>query len=281
MIYDIGDGVALRHEVTDEDGNPTSATVAALVTKPSGATISPTFTATSLGVYEAEVFIADEAGPWRYRVNVTGAVTDVAYGSFEVAEQAPGLYATVPLVKASLGKLTKDDRDELIEQACRAASRMIDARTGRRFWRDYVPTARTFDPIGRTVRNASGVALLVDDIASTADLTVASGALDLTPGITYGPGNALALGRPVTLLRASTQYGEPFAGPVTVTARWGWPSVPDEVTSAATLLAARLYRRKDSPQGVIGSAEWGAIRVGRVDPDVEALISHFILPGFA
>jgi hypothetical protein len=47
------------------------------------------------------------------------------------------------------------------------------------------------------------------------------------------------------------------------------------------LLAARFYRRKDSPQGVLGNAEWGFARVSRVDPDVEALISPFLIPVIA
>jgi hypothetical protein len=63
---------------------------------------------------------------------------------------------------------------------------------------------------------------------------------------------------------------------VRVTARWGWPSVPDGVAQAAALLAARLYRRKDSPEGVLGSSEWGAVRVARFDPDVEGLIAPYI-----
>jgi hypothetical protein len=48
----------------------------------------------------------------------------------------------------------------------------------------------------------------------------------------------------------------------------------------ATLIqAARLYRRKDSPEGVTGSAEWGVVRLPRIDPDVSALIKDLTLPG--
>jgi hypothetical protein len=66
-----------------------------------------------------------------------------------------------------------------------------------------------------------------------------------------------------------------------ITARWGWPSIPAEVEMATRLLAARLYKRKDSPQGVIASADWGAVRVSKTDPDVYALIHHLSIPGFA
>jgi hypothetical protein len=68
---------------------------------------------------------------------------------------------------------------------------------------------------------------------------------------------------------------------VRVTAKWGWPAVPDTVVQATLIQASRLYRRKDSPEGVLGSAEWGTVRLGRVDPDVYALIQQLILPGMA
>jgi hypothetical protein len=56
--------------------------------------------------------------------------------------------------------------------------------------------------------------------------------------------------------------------------------VPDEVVQATLLQAGRLYRRKDSPEGVTGSADWGMVRLPRLDPDVMALIEPYMLPGF-
>jgi hypothetical protein len=37
----------------------------------------------------------------------------------------------------------------------------------------------------------------------------------------------------------------------------------------------RLFKRYDSPLGVAGFGDIGAIRVGRIDPDVDALIMPF------
>jgi Phage gp6-like head-tail connector protein len=51
---------------------------------------------------------------------------------------------------------------------------------------------------------------------------------------------------------------------------WTEP-MPDAVHEACLLHAARLYRRRDSLDGTIGWGDMGAIRVGRVDPDVEML----------
>jgi hypothetical protein len=50
-------------------------------------------------------------------------------------------------------------------------------------------------------------------------------------------------------------------------------TLPDAAHEACLLHAARLYRRRDSLDGTIGFGDLGAIRVGRLDPDVEALYS--------
>lgn len=189
------------------------------------------------------------------------------------------LYTDLATVKAALGKITSDDRDELIEGAIRAACRLIDRRTGRRFYADEIATARTFPVLGQMHYAGGEQVLLVDDIADDTGLLVASTSGSLT-GWWTGPDNALVYGRPITQLAATSGW-LPATGRVTITARWGWPAVPDEIAQAAQLLAARLYRRKDSPQGVLGSAEWGVTRVSRIDPDVEALIGPFVIPVIA
>jgi Phage gp6-like head-tail connector protein len=47
-----------------------------------------------------------------------------------------------------------------------------------------------------------------------------------------------------------------------------------EVRQAVLLLASRLYKRRNSPDGVAGWDDGGAVRILRVDPDVERLITH-------
>jgi hypothetical protein len=39
--------------------------------------------------------------------------------------------------------------------------------------------------------------------------------------------------------------------------------------------ASRIFKRLDSPLGVAGFGDMGAIRVGKVDPDVSMLIRPF------
>jgi len=42
---------------------------------------------------------------------------------------------------------------------------------------------------------------------------------------------------------------------------------------ACLIHASRLYRRRDSTDGTIGFGDMGVVRVGRTDPDIEALYS--------
>lgn len=63
---------------------------------------------------------------------------------------------------------------------------------------------------------------------------------------------------------------------VEVTARWGWASVPADVKLAALIQGARLWKRKDSPEGVAGFGEFGVVRVNRIDPDVADLLRPYV-----
>jgi len=68
---------------------------------------------------------------------------------------------------------------------------------------------------------------------------------------------------------------------VEVTAKWGWPAVPDTVKQAALMLASRLYGRKASPMGVIGVGDFGPVRISRSDPDIAFLLMDYKRAGLA
>ncbi|TFE42498.1 phage gp6-like head-tail connector protein [Streptomyces sp. ICN441] len=195
-------------------------------------------------------------------------------------------YGTTATLKARLGIEVDDtSRDALLGSALEAASRGIERATGRRFWLDGNPSVRTYRPKGRVVRQSDGELLLVDDIGSLASgIVVESGSGASFTAVTdyeMHPENALADGMPVTgLLRVNGYWGSDTSR-VRVTTRFGWPAVPGDITEAALIQAGRLFRRKDSPEGVLGSAEWGVTKLARRDPDVAALIEPFIIPGFA
>ncbi|PZG14433.1 hypothetical protein C1I95_21770 [Micromonospora craterilacus] len=177
------------------------------------------------------------------------------------------------------------DDDPALLRRLVAASRAIEDKCGkRRFWRDRTPSVRTVSAAGRRLlRDADGDRLLVDDIGSLDGLRVEVGSTlygwsDLVDYETE-PDSALVDGRPITaLLRPCggwSQLGDRQR--VRITARWGWPAVPPGVVEATLLLASRLWMRRNSPEGVLGSADWGTVRVSRMDPDVEALIREYAL----
>ncbi len=86
------------------------------------------------------------------------------------------------------------------------------------------------------------------------------------------PEDAIDEGKPADSIRlpAGSSYGS--YGTISVTAIWGWPSVPADITMAAQMQAHRYYNRKGSPEGIAGSAEWGITRIPPLDPDVLSIL---------
>jgi hypothetical protein len=192
------------------------------------------------------------------------------------------LYATLEELKEMRRRTGADiGSDAMFLKRLGTASRAIDTKTGRRFWLDVTVTARTINPRGRVTRQGL---LLVDDIGSADDLVVEVGSGSSWTAVTdceTQPDDALVKRAPITGLLREVSGWPCWPGQrVRVTARWGWPAIPDEISDATLLLASRLYLRKDSPQGIAASGEWGAVRLSRWDPDVEALVGPFVLPGF-
>lgn len=198
----------------------------------------------------------------------------------------PRNYTTLAILKEALD-IQDGSRDATLMRTLVAAARSVDRHCGRRFWLDDEPSARIYPLARRVVRDQDGSErLLVDDIGSVAGLLVEVGfaggdvwtpASDVEPA----PDNALVEGEPVTSIRRYRMTWSALPGParVRVTARWGWPAVPEVVAEATLLQASRLRKRRTSPEGVAGTAEWGPVRVTRVDPDVEALLRDLVLPG--
>jgi len=187
-------------------------------------------------------------------------------------------YTDLATVKSMLGKDSTDGRDTLISAAITAAEKMIDERCGRSFGLDVSASARVFPAHDRILTVGDEQTIRVDDFVSVTTLETKSsfsGGWTAVTGYELRPENAAVTAHPYTEIAYRAGWLSDSMR-VRVTARWGWPSVPYGVAQAAALLAARYYRRKDSPQGVLGSAEWGVARVSRFDPDVEGLIAGFI-----
>ena len=84
---------------------------------------------------------------------------------------------------------------------------------------------------------------------------------------------------PFTGIRAVNTYAWPVVDQqalVRVTGVWGWAAVPTAVKQACVIQSSRIFKRLDSPLGVAGFGDMGAIRVGRyLDPDVEQLLMPY------
>lgn len=198
-------------------------------------------------------------------------------------------YATRDQMKTRLG-IGDTDEDDEIDNAVNAASRFIDQHCRRRFYQDGSASARTY--YGRpTPARGFPTFVEVDDFHTTTGLVVKTdtsddGTFDTTwssDEYQLEPLNGVVdgiEGWPYTRLVAVKQRDFPYWGDrarVEITADWGWASVPPEIGEACRIQAARIFRRKATPEGIAGGFEVGAVRVSsRVDPDVEQLLAPFV-----
>lgn len=195
-------------------------------------------------------------------------------------------YITLAGLKTYL-KIDDSVEDSLLEQIIESASRSIDRIANRRFYLDSTATARTYRPIGN-------LRVIVDDIGTTSGIILktdpdANGVYQTTFTLNSDyivePTNALAKGRPITYLTivGPTALSLPvnYWPQVEVTARWGWPTVPDDIEQATYILSADLYKRKDSIGGVLGLSELGAIRMSPLGRDIAAIVKAYRREFFA
>lgn len=178
----------------------------------------------------------------------------------------------------SMRSITGTSQDEALQRAVTRASRAIDRRCGRRFWRDGLVTTRFYPSVrGRTVYSAGSEMFLTPDIADPDTIAVSIGGVAVdTEGLSLSYFSESDAGGAITGLLRSSWYG----GRIGIGAEYGWPAVPDSIEEATLLLANRRYMRKDSPEGTSGWSTEGAVGVSRFDQDIEDLVSPFVLEGF-
>jgi hypothetical protein len=285
-VYMLGTDVELNTAVTDDDGNPVDATVTIAVIKPDLTTLSPAPTvnhvgATGSGTYTATV-TPDQAGTWFYVWTAAGAIIATDGGQFTVAVSVPPLYAPVAKLRKRLQILDNEHDDELYD-ALEAASREIDDDTDRVFWLEPVASPRIFNPRQRTFWSEQGQHLMIDDIGSTSGMIVEIGFGSTWTVVTdyeTAPDNALAKNKAIEqLIRPYQPWTCYPTQRVRVTAQWGWPLIPAKIQNGSLIKGARIYRRKDSPEGITGFSELGVVRVNSYDPDYDSAIAGFIIHG--
>jgi len=194
-------------------------------------------------------------------------------------------YATLSDVKAA-ARITDTIDDGLLEMAIESSSRDIDAYTERVFYstgatavaRVYIPQdiylVETDDIISVTTLKSDSTG------NGTFDVTWAASDYQLEPL----NGRAGGIDTPATRIRAIGDYLWPVYEPrnvnsnqasVQVTGVFGFASIPSAIKQATILASLRAYKRYESPTGVLGFSDIGVVRVGRLDPDVERLVSPY------
>jgi hypothetical protein len=190
-------------------------------------------------------------------------------------------YASLSEVKAA-ARIADTIDDALLEISIEASSREIDG-----------ICERVFYPSGTAVRTYIPTDLFLletDDIVSVTTIksdSTGEGGFDLTwdeADYQLEPLNNLAGGitTPFTRIRAVGSKLWPIYQPrdinagqasVQITGVFGFASVPIAIKQATIIMSLRQFKRYDSPLGAAGFGDLGVIRVGRFDPDIEALIS--------
>lgn len=183
-------------------------------------------------------------------------------------------YCTLDQLKASLSIQLGDEADDaLLERAIEAASRSIDELCGRRFYSDT--ETRYYDPDAWDM-------IEVDDLVSVTTVKTDEDQ-DRVYETTWAPTDFEldpADGPPYTRIYATPtgSYAFPVLQrrAVQVAGTFGWTTPPMPVVQACLLMAARVWKRKDTPLGIqVGKPEFGNLSIPGKDPDVERLLMPY------
>jgi hypothetical protein len=201
-------------------------------------------------------------------------------------------YATLDAFKEQMRIPVNDVTDDArLEAAIAAASRQIDGHTGRRFWQDSTVVDRQFYADNARICH-------VDDISTTSGLIVKvddddDGVFETTLTVTSNyivrPVNAADMVpvhpfTEIVLVDSNGAASLPVHGSgrpgVQITARFGWPAIPDDVTKACLVQAGMLFKADDASLGAVQFADAGvALRMqNRLHPIAEALLEPYCKP---
>jgi len=192
-------------------------------------------------------------------------------------------YATLADVKSAL-RITDSVDDTLLEGSVESASRLIDGYAMRNFYQSGTVTRyfATPDPLICQIDDLAGTAITVEaQLSSDGSYTTfavtdyqlepLNGDLD---GIPWAYDRLRAIEDYV--FPTGNQFADDGEALVRVTGVFGWPSVPKAIEIATIIQATRIFKRFDSPLGVAGFGDFGAVRVSRfLDPDVEQLVMPY------
>lgn len=201
-------------------------------------------------------------------------------------------YTTLDDIKAQMRITVSDYVDDArLELSVAAASRQIDAHCGRRFWQDSTVADRQFYADNSRIcyvddiSTATGLIVKIDDDDDGTFETT----LTLTTNYILRPVNAADMVpvwpfSEIVLVDSNGAVTFPVHGSgrpgVQITAKFGWPAVPDDVTKACLVQAGMLFKADDASLGAIQFADAGvALRMqNRLHPIAEALLEPYCKP---
>ena len=196
------------------------------------------------------------------------------------------LYATIGELREHL-RITDPDDDTRLTSVLTATCRAIDRYCGQSFSKDDAATARTYKPDHHRrlwthpFHTTTGLVVKTDGTDDGSFDTTWTVTTDYVAAPESGY-DASGFAVPYTRIEAVGSRCFPLdthRERVQVTAQWGWDTVPDAVREATLIKAARLFRRRDTPEGIAGGGDFGVVRVSnREDPDVMALLQPFCSP---
>jgi hypothetical protein len=279
LSYDIGDGVPIDYIIAQ------AATVVLTVTDPDSATSTPPVTPSGTGpVTYTAVVAATKAGIWKYEFVATGGVSDAESGTFTVRRPVDThVYCTIAQILEQVDADPADLPEPLLRRAVLATTKAIDKTCGRRFWADQAPVARLYRPrdpemvFVHDIATRTGLQVATDDTGAGSFSTVWDPA-----DYQLEPLGADQDGEPWWVIAAVGNRRFPMdrrRARLQVTARFGWPQIPDDVEEAAILKATKLFKRRESPDGFAtgGLADFGPVRISRYeDPDAWAALHNLI-----
>lgn len=202
-------------------------------------------------------------------------------------------YATLPEAKSWIG-LKDTLSDPVIEDIVTSVSRWIDDYCCRQFWATTAGTVRYFDSRDGQCVYLDGFDLTTISTLKTDDND--DGVFETTWSASDYQLLPLNIAAPEAMpyreIRTTGTRWFPYTVPgyswvprhiglIEVTGTWGWPAIPAAVKQACRMQVSRIFQRAKSPEGVSGWGEFGVVRVGRLDPDVQTLLAPYRIPVIA
>lgn len=187
-------------------------------------------------------------------------------------------YCTLAELKAAC-RITDNSDDTLLENCVESASRRIDGFCNRFFYQQSATTVLRYaaNLYFVTVPDLVSVTQLATDDAGDGAFSTVWQSTDYQ----LEPLDRGLQSRPATAIRAVAGKTFPlFSVPrrpgIRIVGTFGWSAIPDDIRDACVILAMRHFARFNSPLGVAGFGEMGAVTVRAVDPDVRDLLSPYV-----